>query len=422
MRLWARVGLSSPVKKTQCAQGSGEHPAANRGRRARRAFVAAVAAAAIGAVPSAVAVVTTGHQFAVSESGAATITIPIQVPRGIAGMEPQLSLNYSSGSGNGLLGVGWTLAGPSAITRCPKTVLFDNGVRGAVTFTNGDRFCLDGQRLEAVDPNRNNDTNYGASGTEYRTERDSLSRIIAQGSFASGAPLSFEVRTKSGLKMYFGLSANSRVMTNRTAALGPNTVNRWMLQRIADRNDNYVEFVYCGGEVRGDLTCTNEEGTSTWSGSKVLHYIQYTNRAASGPLDGALVVAFRYEHRPDQVQGFHAGSASRQTQRLAKIETYRNAVSLASAALVRRYSITYEPIEANGTGIRATNASRIEKIQESDASGATLEPLIFANASDSVFGMNTQHRASATQQPTGPIKPPPECGGPLLNRVRLMCK
>jgi Salmonella virulence plasmid 65kDa B protein len=55
----------------------------------------------------------TGAQFAVTESGAATLSVPIKVPSGIGGMEPQLALNYSSGVGNGLFGLGWTLSGPS---------------------------------------------------------------------------------------------------------------------------------------------------------------------------------------------------------------------------------------------------------------------------------------------------------------------
>ena len=56
-------------------------------------------------------------QFDVSPLGAATYTVPIQVPPGIAGIEPKLSMSYSSRAGNGLLGVGWTLDGLPAITR-----------------------------------------------------------------------------------------------------------------------------------------------------------------------------------------------------------------------------------------------------------------------------------------------------------------
>ena len=44
----------------------------------------------------------TEGQLAVSLSGAATYNIPIQVPPGLNGVVPQLSLNYSSQSGNGI--------------------------------------------------------------------------------------------------------------------------------------------------------------------------------------------------------------------------------------------------------------------------------------------------------------------------------
>jgi hypothetical protein len=60
-------------------------------------------------------------------------------------------LDYSSLAGNGILGVGWSLGGVSAITRCAATIEQD-GISGsrAIKLTNADRFCLDGQRLMLV--------------------------------------------------------------------------------------------------------------------------------------------------------------------------------------------------------------------------------------------------------------------------------
>src|SRR5262249_15281756 len=109
--------------------------------------------------------------FKVSPTGAATYSIPIAVPPGTAGMAPTLSLDYSSQAGNGLVGLGWSLAGLPAITRCPRTLRQD-GIHGTVNNDTDDRFCLDGQRLVVF-----NGGVYGGDGTEYRTEIDSYARI-----------------------------------------------------------------------------------------------------------------------------------------------------------------------------------------------------------------------------------------------------
>src|SRR5207245_2344255 len=121
----------------------------------------------------------TPGSFQVNESGAATYTIPIQVPPGVAGMQPKLALSYSSQAGNGLLGVGWIVSGLSSIDRCRRTIIQD-GVGIGVTYDANDRYCLDGQRLVLVAG-----TSYGADGAEYRTDRESFTKVISHGQVAA---------------------------------------------------------------------------------------------------------------------------------------------------------------------------------------------------------------------------------------------
>jgi len=133
---------------------------------------------------------TTGS-FAVSPTGSATYTIPIEVPPGINGLQPQLALVYNSQGGNGPLGVGWSLSGLSAVTRCGAT--FDqDGYKGGVKVDASDRYCLDGQRLVVVTGS------YGGIGATYRTEIDGGAKISAT-MYGSGNPASFQVEAKTGL-------------------------------------------------------------------------------------------------------------------------------------------------------------------------------------------------------------------------------
>lgn len=138
--------------------------------------IAAILAAALWAgVASAQTTTVAGASpgsLSVGATGQAGYDIPIAVPPGIAGMQPNLSLSYSSGAGNGIAGMGWSISGLSSIKRCPRTPAQD-GQWGAIEYGPNDRFCLGGSRLVAVSGA------YGGDGTEYRTEIDGFSRIVS---------------------------------------------------------------------------------------------------------------------------------------------------------------------------------------------------------------------------------------------------
>src|SRR3712207_3115197 len=69
-----------------------------------------------------------GEKFAVDpHTGTGTFTVPISLPPGRNGFQPELSLVYSSGNGNGLFGLGWELSIPGVSRKTSKGVpLYDD--------------------------------------------------------------------------------------------------------------------------------------------------------------------------------------------------------------------------------------------------------------------------------------------------------
>jgi hypothetical protein len=259
-----------------------------------------------------------GGSIDVSPIGAAVYTLPLDVPPGVAGVEPKLALVYNSQAGNGLLGIGWRIEGLSAITRCARTLAQD-GVRGGVHFDADDRYCLDGERLIAI---KGAD---GADATEYRTERDSFNRVVSYGSVAGG-PAWFRLWSKAGSIVDYGRSADSRIEGE-----GRSGVRAWAMNRIADTSGNFLSVSYM-----------------KWASAYAPLRIDYTGHADGMPPMKS--VSFEYEPRPDRVRDFLAGSLVMNTERLSAIETR------VGAQRVTRYSLGY--------GFNAyANTSRLSSVQ-----------------------------------------------------------
>ncbi len=159
---------------------------------------------------------TTSFRVGVSPNGDATIEVPIWVPGGRANATPELSLNYVSSGGDGLLGQGWSLSGLSVVSRCRKSQAEDGRWGGATP----DAFCLDGQRLVPV----------ASSGTdaEFRTEIDSDARIIQHLSTHE-----FELTPADGLRRTYRPFGSSNEL--------------WLLSRAEDGAGNNIEYSYLAG-------------------------------------------------------------------------------------------------------------------------------------------------------------------------------
>lgn len=170
----------------------------------------------------------------VTATGGANYLISIEVPKGIAGLEPSVTLNYNSQAGYGLPGYGWTLGASSAITRCGKTYYYDNAAE-APQLSGADNLTMDGQRLILVSGSNL------VSGAKYKMEYDPFSDIAFK---TVGSYMGFVVRTKDGSSREYGSTANSNIETSGGATL------LWLLSKITDKNGNTITYEY--EEVSGN--------------------------------------------------------------------------------------------------------------------------------------------------------------------------
>jgi RHS repeat-associated protein len=251
----------------------------------------------------------------VSPTGEMTYTLPLDVPPGIAGMEPHLALSYSSRAGSGPIGRGWSLAGgSSSITRCPKSLAV-NDTRDGVDFDGTDGFCLDGQQLVSVGPG------------EYRTENDSIARILMDGSPA--APTSFTVFLKNGRnRTYEALAPAQRVSATELSltAVAP-VVLDWPIKDEADRSGNVIHYFYQH----------NPKTVVPYDEENLLDRIEYTD--GPGGASARRSVVFEYGVRPDKSFAYHHGIRYQLRTRLTGIKMLAPNPTVKS--LVWEYKLAY---------------------------------------------------------------------------------
>ncbi len=231
-------------------------------------------------------------------SGSMAATIPIAIPPGRKGMQPDVALTYFNGRGNGWVGVGWQLE-PGAIERQTKF-----GVSYAkeeyVLRMNGSS-----QELVQLTP----------GGTDFRAKIEGgflrIKKLSADGT--SG----WEITAPNGRKMLFGRTTASR----RADPQYPTArIFTWLLDRIEDPHTNYVSYTYT---------------TDTANNEVYLDQISYTG---FGTTDGLATVKFyREAARTDAQESYVSNYRIRTTDRLKSIGVYYN------NTLQRAYQLTYDP-------------------------------------------------------------------------------
>ncbi len=282
--------------------------------------------------------------FRVSESGAATYSIPLSLPAGTAGVTPDLSLSYSSQAGSGLLGWGWQLNGVSSIGRCRKT-LFQDGSTEPLLW-DGATFCYNGQRLIKVSE--------GVGETLYRTIIDTNEIIKSHGDESS--PDYFTVLGRDGSLSTYGGTANSQQVGGNDSTL------TWSISQFEDSVKNKITYTYDqndGSDFR-------------------LTVVSYAFGAGEYPYSE---VEFNYGGRPDVSGGYVAGKELVTTQRLNSITVKNHEPSdpaITEKEEIRRYDMHY----LRGRSEDLYDRSYVRAVQEC-VNNSCLPPTLFEWSKDS---------------------------------------
>ncbi|MFC4701771.1 RHS repeat-associated core domain-containing protein, partial [Glaciecola siphonariae] len=247
--------------------------------------------------------------------GAASYSVPIQIPPGRNGAQPQISVNYSSRSGNGLLGVGWSVSAGGSITRCAATFAQDGYKSGIKFEASTDKLCYNGQRLMLLSGT------YGSVNAEYKTEIDSLSIVRQVGGSIDSQNSAFEVSLPNGHIEKYG--------TNKTSKLVPVGVTSPLSWHITSATDatgnNVIEYQYLNDQASAELLLTD---------------IFYTGTGSS---KGDRKVSFVYENRDYTSSSSVYGGFTSSTKRLKSIDTYYK------SSAVKKYEFDYQSGGSNSS-------------------------------------------------------------------------
>jgi hypothetical protein len=264
-------------------------------------------------------------------------TLSLDAPPGRAGMQPHLSVAYSSGEGNGLLGVGFTLTGAEPIKTCDANFAHEN-----VAQTNG-AVCLGAGHLIQL-----------ADGT-YRLDNDVSSKIVGTPAGSSSAMATYQVWTKDG-----------RILT-----YGPQIGLDWPLTQERDHDNNVVTYGYTVVSAAAPF-------------EYILQNINYTGRynpANQTVTPGKRNVSFAYQPRADVVT---TGEA-RMSQLLQQVSFYAPQPTTGTSTSTNfAWSYTFHYLPSG-----ATLRSLLQSVDKAGSSGGRTYIKNFGWNSDSGFQVLT---------------------------------
>ena len=220
-----------------------------------------------------------------NNSGTANLSYPIEIPAGRQGMQPNLALTYSSGGGNGWLGVGWDIPIPSITVETRWGVpRYDATFESEVYVYEGEQLVTkDGNGNFRPMPHRTNQwTNRSALGNEeqfYPRKNEAFDSIVRHGYGPDN--YWWSVTHRNGVTDYYGKQHNSDNVDYNSVLCDSTSHNiaQWMITESVDPSGNWVRYYY-----HKDYQQTVHNLAGLNKGVQIyIDSIRYTGHASSDP-------------------------------------------------------------------------------------------------------------------------------------------
>ena len=250
-------------------------------------------------------------------NGLARYMLKIEHPKGIkSGNEPDLSLQYSQGTPNGIMGFSWALGGVSSIHLGAPKIVYDKVNPPPPDYdSTKPKFSIDGTDLLNINGP------YSGPGTVYTTETDNTGLTVT----SLGTGKGFMAQDNMGRRTEYGTTTDSRVTS---AHLG--VVREWRVKRQTDCHGNTVVHNY--------IVSPQASGTTKDVNTSYLSSIQYcSNSVTNAP--ATRFINFDYQPRTDLIKQSVAGDVVTWANLLSSISI---GVTIAGTPSVHRsYVLSY---------------------------------------------------------------------------------
>jgi RHS repeat-associated protein len=277
-------------------------------------------------------------------TGTANFSVPIEVPSGRNGFHPQLALGYSSGTGNGPFGLGWSLSVPGVARKTSKGLPRYDDTR--------DVFILSGaEDLVPVES--------GPNFTRYQPRTEGLFARITH-HFGAGENY-WKVESKDGLTNIYGAAGSTAGPATIVDPAHTDNIFAWKLSKTTDTFGNVIEYRYVQDEAQLYVS--------------EIRYVDYGSPSGSQFL---VSVRFSYEPRQDEFSDHRAGFPIRTRRRCSAITVVTKP---AEELVSRTYSLIYagDP-RASQSEVPLNGTSLLTQIQVTGIDGLKqqlLPPLKF---------------------------------------------